>query len=218
MKRVAGLILLFIVVFVFAACNRWSGLSPVPVESIKFIGNHKLIERFDKVMTVKDVLDDISEINLSMKMDSISGLDKRTETEGNRSIDYYSRNDTLLYAVYNGYENDRWDYFTDSKSGLPLDVAFWDENDVRNVNIVSDKYEASYGEKTLITIKNGEEYATYEIYKNNCFITNAHYIDEDGIPHNYEYDIDYNTMEVLYEMDSEQESEVFALYSEENEA
>lgn len=186
------------IVFSFAAC-RTNPDSPAGVSSLKYIGDRELREKFDSITTLKEIMDDVSTVDINMKMGSITGLEKKTETDedSGTSIDYYYRGEERIYAVYNGFSENIWQYFTTSKSGVPLIVSFWNQDDKANVLIESDpdyekmdyEYSVAYkdigtdygnGAKAIdVSVYKGVETYTYHIDGNFYYVCFATYWQND---------------------------------------
>lgn len=143
MKRVLGIVLSLLILLSFAACKKGDD-SPTAIASLKYIGERDLKVKFDSITTLKAIMEDTSVVDINMTMGNISGLDIKTETdeETSATIDYYYRGKERIYAVYNGYSENLWQYFTTSKSGVPLIVSFWDEGESANVEIAVDEESA----------------------------------------------------------------------------
>ena len=153
MKRVLCVALSLMVLLCFAACKSGDD-SPATIASLKYIGERDLKVKFDSITTLKSIMDDTSIVDINMTMGSISGLEIKTEKneENGSSIDYYYRGKERIYAVYNGYSENLWQYFTTSKTGVPLIVSFWDEGEVANVEIAVDENYTDLGSSTLTSM------------------------------------------------------------------
>ena len=194
MKKLFCIALCIVFMFSFAACRTVPD-TPSDISSLKYIGDRDLKVKYDSITTLKEVMEDVSVVNINMEMGSIDGLEKQTETdeENGTSIDYYYRGNERIYAVYNGYSENIWQYFTTSKSGVPIVASFWRDGDNSNVKIETDAtydklgylYAVDYndigtdygnGAKTIdvSVTKDGETY-TYRIDGNHYYVNYAIY-------------------------------------------
>ena len=212
-------LVLCIVLIIFAfGCSSIKNPGQTPVGTLKYIGSRDLKAKSDSNITVADVLEDVSEIDLNMKMGDITGLTLKTEKneEDSTSIDYYYRNDELIYAVYNGYGENVWEYYTTSKAGTPISVSFWDEGLGPNVRIKTNdeslkyQYNAYYenvgtdygngAEKIDVTISAGDEHFTNTISGNVYYISSALYWKDKSLHY---YTADAEKGKITYEYDNE---------------
>ena len=196
MKRFICLFLVLITISIFYGCNQLKNAEPeLDINSLEYIGNLSLKEKFDNVITVEGALDDMSNVNINMKMGSTSGLGKRTEGK----VEYYYKDSDLLYAVYKDDEDNRWDYFTMSKSGAELDVVFWREGSTKFVKVAAEDYDVVYedGKLLRVTVKNNDEYATYSFAGQKYYISDANHITSTGEMYEYlaEYNVDTGKIE-----------------------
>ncbi|MBQ1896096.1 MAG: hypothetical protein II473_00855 [Clostridia bacterium] len=217
MKRVLCVALSLMVLLCFAACKSGDD-SPATIASLKYIGERDLKVKFDSITTLKSIMDDTSIVDINMTMGSISGLEIKTEKneENGSSIDYYYRGKERIYAVYNGYSENLWQYFTTSKTGVPLIVSFWDEGEVANVEIAVDenytdlgytykvRYEnlgTDYGNGAEVieasVTKDGETY-TYHIDGNYYYICQAIYLQDEQL---HRFTADADDGKIIYHYD-----------------
>ena len=203
MKKFLCILLVVAFSFSFVACTKTYNLTSKNVESLSFVGDNLMKTNFEKIFTLKDIMNDIAKIDIDMEMSSVSALEKKTETaEDGTSIDYYYRGDDCIYAVYNGYSENLWKYFTTSVSGTPLVVSFWDEDEKPVTSIETDLDTLDYSYKVTFwnvdsTLDNGAETVDIEVTKgdemykltidgNYYFLSEAVYYDEDNNLHTYE--------------------------------
>ena len=220
MKKYLSVVLALLMVLsllVLASCSKPTNAPTNNLTSLKYVGDRKLKNKFDSITTMEKILDDISVVDLKQEM-NVSGLEKETETDegSSTSIDYYYRNKVRIYAVYNGYGESLWKFFTTSKSNVPITVSYWSEGDISSVGIESDesqgyKYNVTYSnlgtdfgngaEQIGVGIsKDGETYA-YTIVDNYYYISNASYWDEKGDLHRYQADFNMDTKKLDYQYD-----------------
>ncbi len=224
MRKVLSVVLALCMVaslLVLASCAKPTTTQTNGLTSLKYVGDRKFKKSFDSIITLQEILDDVSVVDIKMEM-NVSGLDKQTEVneEDSTSIDYYYRNKTPIYAVYNGYGENVWKYFTTSKSGIPIVVSLWDEGNGRNVSIeyngdaldVAYEYWVSYqnvstdfgnGAKQIdVGVSKGDESYAYTIIDNCYFISSATYWDsKDGDLHRYQAQLDEDSNKIDYSYD-----------------
>lgn len=224
MRRCLCIVLALLMVsslLVLASCAKPSDAPKSNITSLKYVGDSKLRKRFESFATIQEILDDVSVIDLKHEM-NVTGLEKQTEEdeENSTSIDYYYRNQERIYAVYNGYGENVWKYFTTSKSGVPIVASFWDEGDGPRVTIETNEeatgltyeYKVSYqnvstdfgngAEQIDIAITKGEESCVSTIIGNYYFISSATYWDDSKIDlHLYQAQFNADTKKVEYQYD-----------------
>ena len=220
MKKYLSVVLALLMVLsllVLASCSKPTNAPSNNLTSLKYVGDRKFKNKFDSITTLEDILDEISVVDLKQEM-NVSGLDKETETDeaSSTSIDYYYRNKVRIYAVYNGYGESLWKFFTTSKSNVPITASYWSEGDISSVSIESDeskgyKYSATYNnlgtdfgngaQRIEVGVSKGGESYVYTIIDNYYFISSASYWDENGDLHRYQADYNADTKKLDYQYD-----------------
>ncbi len=204
MKKFICLFLVLITISIFYGCNKFKNAEPeVDLNNLVFVGNTALKEQFDNIITVEGALEDSGEIDISMKMGTTAGYGKRTEGSGAEKKTYYYKDSELIYAVYEGDQDKRWDYFTYSKSGAELDIVFWQEGSTKFVKVVAEDYEILYqgGKLQSVKVKDEDEFATYTLSGQNYYISEANHIIATGAMYTYESEIDVDTGKIVNESD-----------------
>lgn len=196
MKRFVCLFLVLITISIFYGCNQLKKSDPeIDINNLEYVGDYNLKEKFDNIITIEGALDDCSNVDITMKMGSTSGLGKRTEGK----VEYYYKDSNLIYAVYKDDADKRWDYFTMSKSGTELDVVFWQESGKKYVKVSAEDYDVTYENGRLfgVTVKNNDEYATYTLAGQKYYISDAIHITSTGEMYEYlaEYNVDTGKIE-----------------------
>jgi len=213
---ILSLILALSLILTAAGCTGNRDTTQTTVGTFKYIGDRELKLKFDSITTISAILDDVSVIDLDMEMGSITGLDKETEedVENSTSIDYYYRNKELIYAVYNGYGENVWKYYTTSKAGTPIIASFWDEGNGPSVTIETNDDELGYAynihfenvskdfsngaEKIYVTASKGGESFTYLVDGEKYYISSAVYWKDDAL-HSYLADADNGKLTYNYD-------------------
>lgn len=223
MRRCLSIVLALLMVsslFVLASCAKPSDTPKSNITSLKYVGDSKLKKRYESFATIQEILDEVSVIDLKHEM-NVTGLEKQTEEdeENSTSIDYYYRNKERIYAVYNGYGENVWKYFTTSKSGTPIVASFWDEGNGSMVTIETNNeetsaaynYKVSYqnvstdfgngAEQINIAVTKGEESCAYTIIDSYYFISSATYWDDNVDLHLYQSQFNLDTKKIEYQYD-----------------
>ncbi|MGN1329118.1 MAG: hypothetical protein ACI4V4_05430 [Eubacterium sp.] len=118
-----GSIILSLVVF-FCACSA--------NKQVNVNINDESNGKFDDMLSFSDIINDVSDVDFYLEP-NYSNLTEKIEEdeESSTAIKYYYDGDVLVYADYEGYGEDCFDYYTKSKSGKDLTVKFVDEDDDR---------------------------------------------------------------------------------------
>ncbi|MDD7646109.1 MAG: hypothetical protein PUJ35_02545 [Ruminococcus bromii] len=155
-----------------------------------------IIGQMELPMTLNDVLDDISEVDLYHRMPDVQSYRQETveDPEADTEQVRYYRDEDLVYVRYIGYGEDAFDYYTQSKSGEDLVVKYIDQDGERyGVSIEAEDYSfsadglkkgrvpASY----QVSIRRAEEdrlteYAVYSMENDTVYLSQAQYYDAEG--------------------------------------
>ena len=213
MKRFLSFFIILAVMFILTSCQNNNGnYFPSSSLTLNYVGNKQMLDIFTESAEIKSILKDCKNVDLNMKMGSVSGLKKETkEDEATAtSIDYYYSGETLVYAVYNGYGENTWVHYTTSKSGKNIEVHYWDEGkDFKNCKIKFEDYELFFSNVNE-KYKTGAEFIyvtfkdniTYTILADgNYFVSSAYYKDETNDLHKYRYEYNFEEDGKPYEMD-----------------
>lgn len=164
-------------------------------------------KNFKDMMSFDDIMDDVKKVDLFLEPD-YSNLTEKVEKddEAATAIKYYYDGDALVYAKYEGYGEDSFDYYTKSESGRDLTVKYVDENSERySVDVSCDDYCVSflYLEKKCeydarhiiasaeIAAENDLPKTVTYVYDNGeTYISNGYYYAEDGYHSYYSIPID----------------------------
>lgn len=203
------------IAILLAVCLAAAVLSACGIrQKIKINADEKILSRFSDCMKPEEILYEVSDVDLSLEMDT-TGLIAKKETDDENDtaiIKYFDKNGDLIYEEYEGYGEDGFDYYTKSKSGDNLEVhysyGYYDLPSSRDVHIKADNYSASfyvtdpekpYGADSVYLSVDGEskgmlqESITYQ-YDYNEWTAYAWYFADDGM-HNYERYYDGTTKE-----------------------
>lgn len=211
-----SLVMVLALILCAAGCTNPKNIDQTVAGPLKYIGDRDLKAKFDSITAIGNILDEVSVIDLNMEMSNIDGLEVETETneEDSTSIDYYFRNEELIYVVYNGYGENVWEYHTTSKSGSPIYASFWDEGVGSQVRIDNDDDSLGYdftviyenvssdfsggAEKIFVTVSKDGESFTYCVDGNHYYISSAYYW-KDGALHKYSADAENEKLTYKYD-------------------
>lgn len=211
MKKSVKIASLFIaVMLLFCACsvNGQGNDNKIVTDD----GADKANQKFSDMMSFDDIMSDIKNIDLYYEPD-FDGLTVQTEKddESATAVKYYYDGDTLVYAVYEGYGEDCFDYYTASKQGRELTVKYVNEESERfSVDVSCKDYSISfseldkkdkYGAKYITA--SAEEPAendfsrsvTYTYENSNEYISQGFYYEEDGYHRYSAYPTEDNKIE-----------------------
>lgn len=161
-----------------------------------------IVDKMSECMSLKDILSDLSETDLFLKLET-DGLEcktKKDEKESTVDYLYYDKDGNLVFIDYEGYGEDSFEYRTTSKSGLPMTVLYVDDDGKRiSASATTSEYIADfkspdkaekYGAREVIVTSgdvSGDSIGnsvTYTIDGKNCFVSAAYFFDRDGF-HRY---------------------------------
>ena len=161
-----------------------------------------VLSHFKGYRALDEVLGEASEVDFYLEPD-FSGLKKKTEKgdESATAIDYYYSGKTLVYADYNGYGEDVFEYYCTAKSGAELKVSYVDDAEGQRdyLSVEAKDYivtfdaldkEAKYGANQITasifkTVENDfSSSLTYVVEGENAYVSSAKYYDSNGF-HKY---------------------------------
>lgn len=197
-KRLVSLILVFVLSVMLSACaGSGKGVSLKQTDKSKYV-----LGKMDGIMTVDEILSDISQVDLFHEMKT-DGLEcKKSVDDKNSTVDYlyYDKDGSLVYTDREGYGEDSFDYCTKSKSGIPITVTYVEQEGKRySVSVACEKYVVDFkdidksekhGAKELFVTGGNTDKGTlsntvtYVIEGDKCRIDSAYYFDKDGF-HRY---------------------------------
>lgn len=166
---------------------------------------------FEDCLTVKEVLDDIGNIDCyhTAKTDS---LVMKEDSDAGRVI-YYDTSGKTVYVFFSGEENPHFDYFTKSASGREIKVGYYNCEGTRyGVEIEGEDYSVylyglnknkTYGADSVTVIINKQndgklkEYMVCEYANRKWYTSSAYFNDEEGYKYYYAY---YNGSELVYDI------------------
>ncbi|MGN1124452.1 MAG: hypothetical protein ACI4RR_08925 [Eubacterium sp.] len=172
--------MLLAVMLMLCACNvnEQEDTTVTTNEGINEVG-----ENFSDLMSLDDIISDTKNIDLYYTPD-LDGLTKQTEKddESATAVTYYYDGKTLVYAFYEGYGEECFDYYTTSKQGRSLTVKYVDEGSERySVDVACRDYSISFSELDK-KAKYGAKYitASAEETAKNDFSRSVTYTCENG--------------------------------------
>lgn len=152
---------------------------------------------FSDMLSFDDIMSDTENIDLYYKPD-YDGLTEKVEKddESATAVRYFYDGDNVVYAKYEGYGEECFDYFTNSQSGKKLTVKYIDNNSERyTVDISSEDYSVSfskldkkdkYGAKFItatVEVPTDNDFSKSVIYtydKEQVYISEGYYYADDG--------------------------------------
>lgn len=162
-----------------------------------------VVEKMPNRMSIVEIFSDISGLDLFLTLKT-DGLDCKVEKDENASTAdylYYDKRGNLVFTDFEGYGEDSFEYYTESKCGLLMTVRYVDDDGKRvSVSASTGEYSVTfknpdesekYGAKE-IEITSGYPLddddgnsVTYTVDGDNCYVSTAYYFDtKDGF-HRY---------------------------------
>ncbi|MDD6620556.1 MAG: hypothetical protein PUE75_05645 [Eubacteriales bacterium] len=177
------------------------GCSAGNQSSEELIHENELSDNADKIFSdmtsFDDIISDTKNIDLYYTPD-YDGLTEKIEKddESATAVRYFYDGDNVVYAKYEGYGEECFDYFTSSESGKKLTVKYIDNNSERySVDISCDDYSVSFSELDkkdkydakfiTVTVEAPAENdfpksVIYTYYKGQVYISEGYYYADDG--------------------------------------
>lgn len=195
--KVCSIILAMVILFCACSSNETKNINVMDESNGKF----------DDMVSFNDIIKDVKNVDFYLPLDT-NGLTEKVEKddESATAVKRYYDGDILVFAIYEGYGENCFDYYTKSESDKDITVKYiYQDGSVFSVDVSCDDYsisfseldkKAEYGAKTIYATagKSADndfpKYVSYAYENGKAYVSCGCYYDTDGYHYYSAYPID----------------------------